>query len=71
MNDDEITKLFCMIDKDKNGYITRRELSKFFKAHECKFNSREVKAYIKSVDQNGDGKISLDELKQALRGKCG
>ncbi|KAF7258497.1 hypothetical protein EG68_04167 [Paragonimus skrjabini miyazakii] len=65
--DHEIEEIFYLIDKNKNGKISRRELQSFFKKNDCKYKSKEVKEYIKRIDQDGDGSISLMELKQALR----
>ncbi|KAA0192033.1 hypothetical protein FBUS_01902 [Fasciolopsis buskii] len=67
MNDQEIEYIFNQIDKNKNGRVNARELQAFFKKNDCKYKSREVKAYIKKIDLDGDGQISLEELKRALR----
>ncbi|KAF5400968.1 hypothetical protein PHET_05905 [Paragonimus heterotremus] len=67
MQDHEIEEIFYLIDKNKNGKISRRELQSFFKKNDCKYKSKEVKEYIRRIDQDGDGSISLMELKQALR----
>ncbi|KAA3672969.1 uncharacterized protein DEA37_0008750 [Paragonimus westermani] len=55
-----------MIDKNRNGKISRRELQTFFRKNDCKYKSKEVKEYIRRVDHDGDRQISLMELKQAL-----
>ncbi|TGZ58876.1 hypothetical protein CRM22_009401 [Opisthorchis felineus] len=70
MDDREIEELFQIIDKDSNGKITKKELSKFFKTHRCKYSSKQISEYVKKIDQDGDGKITLLELKAALKG-CG
>ncbi|TPP56846.1 Calmodulin-4 [Fasciola gigantica] len=67
MNDQEIEYIFSQIDKNKNGRVNARELQAFFKKNDCKYKSKEIKEYIKRIDMDGDGQISLEELKQALR----
>ncbi|THD27918.1 hypothetical protein D915_001187 [Fasciola hepatica] len=66
MDEETIEKIFQNIDKDGNGRIHPRELQYFFKKHQLNMTINEVKQYMKRFDVNGDGLISLEELKQAF-----
>ncbi|TPP61067.1 Calcium-binding protein, partial [Fasciola gigantica] len=65
-SEETIEKIFRNIDKDGNGKIHPRELQYFFKKHQLNMTINEVKQYMKRFDVNGDGLISLEELKQAF-----
>ncbi|KAA0199880.1 hypothetical protein FBUS_02715, partial [Fasciolopsis buskii] len=69
-SEEAIEKLFHHIDKDGNGSIHPRELQHFFKKHNLYMTINEVRQYMKRIDQNGDGEISLEEMKRAF-GKKG
>ncbi|OON17155.1 EF hand, partial [Opisthorchis viverrini] len=53
LTDKEIADIFKVIDKDGNGKITKRELSKFFKNNKAEYSSKQIKTYIKSIDKDG------------------
>eukprot|EP01010_Urceolus_cornutus_P002332 NODE_2972_length_435_cov_1433.352332_g2361_i0.p1 GENE.NODE_2972_length_435_cov_1433.352332_g2361_i0~~NODE_2972_length_435_cov_1433.352332_g2361_i0.p1 ORF type:complete len:111 (+),score=49.60 NODE_2972_length_435_cov_1433.352332_g2361_i0:23-334(+) len=77
--DKEIDKLFAMLDKDKSGVLTGAEYDNFFKeatkymladlkkaGHD--YDDATISGWLKDwIDQNGDGKITKDELKQNLK----
>ncbi|TPP56845.1 hypothetical protein FGIG_03414 [Fasciola gigantica] len=65
-SDAEIEYLFNQIDRDRNGKITKRELRAFFKKNDGSQTNAELTNYLKKMDKNGDGKLDLAELKEAL-----
>ncbi|KAF7239802.1 hypothetical protein EG68_10700 [Paragonimus skrjabini miyazakii] len=66
MNDAEIEQMFYHIDKNHSGKISFRELKAFFKNSSTTTKSKDIKCYMKQLDLNGDGKITLEELKAGL-----
>ncbi|KAH8865639.1 hypothetical protein KSF78_0003233 [Schistosoma japonicum] len=62
----EVKEMFCMIDRKQRGKINHRQLRAFLKKHDAKFSRKSVKNYIKSIDSDGDGKVTLDDLTRAL-----
>ncbi|KAA3670896.1 uncharacterized protein DEA37_0002226 [Paragonimus westermani] len=58
--------MFYHIDTNHNGRISFKELRAFFKKSSTTFKSKDVKYYLKQFDSNGDGKITLEELKAGL-----
>ncbi|THD28597.1 hypothetical protein D915_000534 [Fasciola hepatica] len=63
---DELEAVFNMIDKNKDGRVSRKELSAFFKKNSVKISSKQLKEQIQVLDLNGDGYLSLEELKAAF-----
>ena len=61
LNKQKLRQIFDLIDKDKNGFLTPRELKEFLnltdKSHESFVNQM-----ITEVDKNHDGLISFDEF---------
>ncbi|KAH8865638.1 hypothetical protein KSF78_0003233 [Schistosoma japonicum] len=66
MEEVEVKEMFCMIDRKQRGKINHRQLRAFLKKHDAKFSRKSVKNYIKSIDSDGDGKVTLDDLTRAL-----
>lgn len=60
---------FQAFDKDKNGLITADELLAVFKSINQIYTQEEVDDMIKDVDQDGDGKINLQEFIVYMEGK--
>lgn len=58
----ELRSAFKKFDSDGNGYITTKELGDILSRMGRHLNRREVEAMIKSLDKNGDGKVSFEEF---------
>jgi len=60
---EELRKAFVKYDTDNSGYIDKKELKNLMK-HEQQYvpSAQELKAIMKRVDTNGDGKLSLPEF---------
>ncbi|CAH8872871.1 unnamed protein product [Trichobilharzia szidati] len=52
------------VDKDKNGYITTNEIYDMLaeSGNGEKFTSKELQAFIREYDQDGDGKLNYHEF---------
>jgi len=57
---------FEVIDKDRNGYITHKELSKHFNSA---LDHKHILQMISEIDEKGDGRISLGEFVNAMEKK--
>ncbi|CAH8869863.1 unnamed protein product [Trichobilharzia szidati] len=66
MEEVEIREMFCMIDRKNRGRINSRQLRQFLKKHDAKFSRKSVKNYVRSIDSDGDGKLTLEDLIRAL-----
>ena len=55
-----IERAYNNIDVDRNGEISMREMRRFLKKQGM--DSKSIKALIKKLDANGDGRISRDEF---------
>jgi Ca2+-binding EF-hand superfamily protein len=58
----ELLGAFKKFDTDGNGYITTKELNDVLSRMGRHLNRNEVEAMIRSIDRNGDGKISFEEF---------
>ena len=58
----ELSTAFKRFDSDGNGYITTKELNEILSRMGRHLNRHEVEAMIKTLDTNGDGKVSFDEF---------
>ncbi|VDP66455.1 unnamed protein product [Echinostoma caproni] len=66
MDNTDIELVFRMIDRNNSGKINYRELRKFCKQYHSQWSKKEVKALLAKIDVDGDGKITLNELKAAI-----
>mmetsp|Transcript_37980 Transcript_37980/g.46355 ORF Transcript_37980/g.46355 Transcript_37980/m.46355 type:complete len:116 (-) Transcript_37980:749-1096(-) len=65
LNNAHLLKAFQFFDKDRSGYITKRELQSVFETFEDLFNMFETSDYstmIAQADTDKDGRISYDEF---------
>lgn len=53
---------FLAFDKDKDGLITAEELNTVFKSINQVYTEEEITDMITDIDQDGDGKINLQEF---------
>ncbi|XP_059161701.1 calmodulin-like [Physella acuta] len=61
-----LSTLFTKFDKDKNGYLDKKELKKIIDACGQKFTDMELDEIMKKMDTSRDGKISLAEFLDAM-----
>merc|ERR1712080_478402 len=54
--------VFNMMDKNKDGFVSKGEL----KLAQRQISMKELSAIIDSIDTNGDGKLTYEEVKQVL-----
>lgn len=58
--DEEMERLFSMIDTNNDGFITEKELKTMMKNLGEKVRKKDIRKMIKEADQNKDGKISYN-----------
>ena len=65
-------RLFKMFDKDGNGELTEDEIPYIIQetyremGQNYQPTREDVKSYMKMVDTNGDGKVSLNEFEEII-----
>ena len=57
---ERLYEAFTILDKDNNGHISKKELMEVLKTE--KQQEKEIEAYIKAADKNGDGVIDYKEF---------
>ena len=68
MTDDELRLVFDLIDTSKNGLIDADEFLEYVKTNgTTKFNLDMAKKFIDAGDEDGDGKIDMNEFKEIVR----
>ncbi|CAJ1397929.1 unnamed protein product [Effrenium voratum] len=55
--------IFCELDIDGDGYLTREELPGLLAA--CKFDAMSADHLLRDLDSDGDGRVSFQEFEQA------
>lgn len=66
-NRSSIRKQFVKFDKDKNGWIDKKEFKKCLETTtKTKLTKEQIDTIMKRTDQNGDGKIDYDEFIKAM-----
>ncbi|KAG6599380.1 Calmodulin-like protein 4, partial [Cucurbita argyrosperma subsp. sororia] len=58
----EMKKVFGTFDKNKDGFITKKELMESLKNMSMMITEREAEEMVKGVDENGDGLIDFEEF---------
>lgn len=64
-SNDDVKKVFTVLDADNSGYIEEEELKfvlKGFAKDGRDLTDKETKAFLKAADKDGDGKIGVDEF---------
>merc|ERR1719436_133603 len=62
VNDQYIRDIFTVLDENGDGNIDAKELAKVLNGEED-----EIREYIKEVDTDGDGMLSFQEFKRAMK----
>ena len=66
--EDEIYEAFMVLDKEKDDYISEKELKYFMrKVAHIKLSSEEAKAMIDFADSDGDGLITYDDFRSVIQ----
>ena len=66
-NRSSIRKQFVKFDKDKNGWIDKKEFKKCLETTtKTKLTQEQIDTIMKRADHNGDGKIDYDEFIKAM-----
>jgi len=55
-------RAFKLLDKDRSGYITAKELRVYLSQLGEKVTQKEASDIVRDADKNGDGRISCDEF---------
>ena len=61
-NKERIKQIFDQFDKNKNGYIDKKELGTLSAALNDPLSPAELHDFFKNVDKDKSGKISWDEF---------
>ena len=64
--DREVGDLFALIDTNKDGFLSEKEVRNMMRNLGEKVGKKDVRQMIKEADRNNDGKISFDEFKQMV-----
>ena len=65
--EDEIYEAFMVLDKEKDDFISEKELKYFMrKVAHIKLSSEEAKAMIEFADSDGDGLINYEDFRNVI-----
>lgn len=65
--EDEIYEAFMVLDKEKDDFISEKELKYFMrKVAHIKLSSEEAKAMIEFADSDNDGLINYDDFRNVI-----
>lgn len=64
---EELRQAFQNIDKDNNGYISKKEFKELMKSMGEDLSRSELKEVMAGADNNDDGKISYEEFVVMMR----
>lgn len=65
--EDEIYEAFMVLDKEKDDFISEKELKYFMrKVAHIKLSTEEAKAMIEFADSDGDGLINYDDFRNVI-----
>ena len=67
VSEEELKNAFDSMDFDKNGVITKEDLIEICKSLSLEPSLPEIDKIIKKSDEDGDGKISFQEFKDAAQ----
>lgn len=62
----EVLDFFATADTDKDGLLTKEEITNAFSANGQTLSTSELDSAFTKSDSNVDGKLSIDELKKYL-----
>jgi Ca2+-binding EF-hand superfamily protein len=70
-NDSSVTEAFCVLDKDKDGYVSPAEFMLVMRVFGHKaMTEKDAAAALKEADMDGDGRVSLKDLLTFARQNC-
>ncbi|KAI8789000.1 calmodulin-2/4, partial [Biomphalaria glabrata] len=62
----KLTALFKKYDKDKNGQLSKQELTEVLRACGGNYTEEEIVNILDRMDSSRDGKVSLDEFLNSI-----
>merc|ERR550534_3224434 len=68
---EEVDKIFRLIDEDKTGFITFKNLKRVVQELKEDLNDDEIQKMIDVADRDDDGKISADEFWRVMKKRSG
>lgn len=70
MPDDQSVQTFQMMDEDKDGKVSGKELHGFMKKHiDPNFRKEDVKSMMDEADQDQDGQLTQKEVTEVINKK--
>eukprot|EP00092_Neocalanus_flemingeri_P042475 GFUD01046431.1.p1 GENE.GFUD01046431.1~~GFUD01046431.1.p1 ORF type:complete len:152 (-),score=62.52 GFUD01046431.1:73-528(-) len=66
--DSDLKEAFQIFDRDRNGYIDRKELKKVVSMLGTMLTKEEVDDFMKEADVDGNGKLDYDEFVKMMSG---
>ncbi|KAJ1687253.1 hypothetical protein LUZ63_018643 [Rhynchospora breviuscula] len=65
--DEELMKAFRIIDHDKNGKISIRDIQNIARDLGESFTMEEIREMVQEADENGDGEVDKEEFLRIMR----